>query len=59
MRDSSTKFTFLTNYGRNAMEETAEFRISRTLIVDEFHFDRFHWRDSEYSFTYTSAQAGQ
>lgn len=41
------------------MEETAEFRISRTLIVDEFYFHRFHWRDSENSFTHTSAQAGQ
>lgn len=41
------------------MEETAEFGIRTALIVDKFHFHRFHWRDSQNSLTNTGTQTGQ
>lgn len=55
----SRALTFLPHNRRHAVEEAAEFRIAAALIVDEFHFNRFHWRDSEHGLADAGAQAGQ
>lgn len=43
----------------NPMVKSFESWIRRTLIVDEFHFDRFHRGNRKNSFAHTGAKTGQ
>lgn len=43
----------------HSMEKSPEFRICRTLIIDELYFDSFHGSNREDSFTHPSAEASQ
>lgn len=49
---------FLHNHAY-AMEKASEFWIRRTLIVDEFHFNRFHRGNCENSLAHTGAKTGE
>ena len=48
--DRKTMTTFGSYDFTNTVEESAVVRLSETLIVNEFHFDRFHGRHRENRF---------
>lgn len=51
--------TFVLDNRPDAMEETFELRVGRTLVIDELDFNSFHRSDGEYSFSHAGAKTAE